>query len=47
MAERLIRAYETESNVPEIIQVKAWGCNCSAAGMHGRYPKSGGEKDSP
>lgn len=28
LAERMIEAYETESDVPALIQVKAWGCHC-------------------
>lgn len=29
LAERMIEAYETESDVPALIQVKAWGCHCN------------------
>lgn len=29
LADAMIRAYETESDVPALIQVKAWGCSCS------------------
>jgi len=28
LADRMIEAYETESDVPALIQVKAWGCHC-------------------
>lgn len=28
LADCMIRAYETESDVPALIQVKAWGCHC-------------------
>lgn len=28
LAEEMIRAYEQESDVPALIQVKAWGCHC-------------------